>query len=219
MNILEADSIALSFQSRNILSGAYIKLEGGKITGLIGRNGYGKSCLMKIIYGTLEPAFKSVRYNGKHLVKPYLEKGLLQYLPQFDFVPRHLRLEAILHMFDVPYTALTGYFPEFAHRGKERLGNLSGGQARIITTFALIAAPVKFALLDEPFTHLMPVHIEVMRSLIQDTAAKHKGFLITDHLYEHILELCDVYYYLDQQTTRALTWEQLQEKAYFTRKE
>jgi len=219
MGILEADSIALSFQSRSILSGAYIKLEGGKITGLIGRNGYGKSCLMKIIYGTMVPEYKSVRYNGRHMVKPYLEKGLLHYLPQFDFVPRHLRLETILHLYDVPYTMLTSYFPEFAHRGKERLGNLSGGEARIITTFSMIAAPVKFALLDEPFTHLMPVHIDVMKSLIQVTAAKSKGFLITDHLYDHVLELCDVYYYLDQQTTRALTREQLQEKAYFSRKE
>jgi ABC-type multidrug transport system ATPase subunit len=190
-------------------------MEAGRVTGLVGRNGYGKSTLMRVIYGTLEPTFKSVRYNGKHVDKPYLEEGLIQYLPQFDFVTKQLRVEKMLQLYEVPYSTLTDYFPVFMHRGSARLGNLSGGEARIITTLALVAAPVKFALLDEPFTHLMPIHIEVMKSLITATAAKGKGFLITDHLYDHVVELCDSYYYLEHQTTQILTKEQLRDKPYF----
>lgn len=54
-NILEVDSVILEFSSNRILHDVYMKSETGKVTGLLGRNGIGKSCLMKIIYGELVP--------------------------------------------------------------------------------------------------------------------------------------------------------------------
>ena len=54
MHTLEVNSIQLEFDGRRILSDIYIKCETGKITGLLGRNGQGKSCLMKIMYGDLK---------------------------------------------------------------------------------------------------------------------------------------------------------------------
>ena len=62
---LEADSIHLEFKGRRILSDIYLKCETGKITGLLGRNGEGKTCLMEIIYGTLKSE-KSVRFDNRH---------------------------------------------------------------------------------------------------------------------------------------------------------
>jgi len=47
IHTLEADGIQLEFNGRSILSDIYLKAETGKITGLLGRNGEGKSCLMK----------------------------------------------------------------------------------------------------------------------------------------------------------------------------
>jgi ABC-type cobalamin/Fe3+-siderophores transport system ATPase subunit len=71
---LEAESIQLEFGSRQILSSIYLKCETGKITGLLGRNGAGKSCLMKImiivncltclIYGDVVLR-KNLRWNKK----------------------------------------------------------------------------------------------------------------------------------------------------------
>ncbi|MEN9600092.1 MAG: hypothetical protein RL596_2413, partial [Bacteroidota bacterium] len=55
---LEISSIQLEFDSKKILSNIYLKCETGKITALLGRNGQGKSSLMKIAYGSL-PAEKS----------------------------------------------------------------------------------------------------------------------------------------------------------------
>ena len=52
INTLEVDSVILDFGSRRILQDVYLKSETGKITGLLGGNGSGKSCLMKIIQVT-----------------------------------------------------------------------------------------------------------------------------------------------------------------------
>jgi ABC-type sugar transport system ATPase subunit len=67
---LEADSIQLEFNGRRILSDIYLKCETGRITGLLGRNGEGKSCLMQIIYGTLA-CEKSVRIDGVSALSAY----------------------------------------------------------------------------------------------------------------------------------------------------
>lgn len=51
INQLEIDSVILELNSKRILQNVYLKSETGKITGLLGRNGTGKSCLMKILFG------------------------------------------------------------------------------------------------------------------------------------------------------------------------
>ena len=61
---LEADSILLEFETRRILSDIYFKCETGQITGILGRNGQGKTCLMNIVYGNLNPTSKSGRLNA-----------------------------------------------------------------------------------------------------------------------------------------------------------
>ena len=54
MNVLEFDSLYLEFGPKRVLSSIYMKCETGKITALLGRNGSGKSCLMKIVFGALD---------------------------------------------------------------------------------------------------------------------------------------------------------------------
>ena len=64
-HILEIDSVELSFGDRRILSGVYLAVETGGVTAVLGRNGCGKSCLMKILCGSLRADFRSMRIDGK----------------------------------------------------------------------------------------------------------------------------------------------------------
>ena len=63
-HILEIDSVELSFGDRRILSGVYLAVETGGVTAVLGRNGCGKSCLMKILCGSLRADFRSMRIDG-----------------------------------------------------------------------------------------------------------------------------------------------------------
>jgi lipopolysaccharide export system ATP-binding protein len=87
---MEADSIQLSFGQRRILSDIYIRCDTGMITGLLGRNGEGKSCLMNIMYGSMAAENSSVRFNGVYERCPLNKPELLAYLPQFRFIPKKL---------------------------------------------------------------------------------------------------------------------------------
>jgi len=85
-HILEVDGVSLNFSGRVILSDIYLKSETGKIIGLLGRNGQGKSCLMKIISGTLKAESRSIRFDGKTVFELAGRSDLLVYLPQFNFI-------------------------------------------------------------------------------------------------------------------------------------
>jgi len=192
---LEVDSVYLEFNGRRILSDIYLRCETGKITGLLGRNGNGKSCLMNVIYGNLKASSQSVRIDDEHVPNAYQRPDLLLNLPQFNFIPKNLSLKRIFSDFNVDYSSLELVFPEFKSKYKTAIKDLSGGQGRLIEIFLLLKKSSRFVMLDEPFSHLSPIHIEVVKELIQQEKAN-KGFLITDHMFRHIVQICDDLYVL-----------------------
>lgn len=192
-NKLEIDSVILEFGEKRVLQDVYMECETGKITGLLGRNGCGKTCLMNIIYGPLIPQNYSVRINGKALLKATRSKKDMRYLPQFRFIPESLTIKRIFKDFGINFSSLLDYFPEFTNYQHTKLLNLSVGERRIIEIFIMLASDTKFCLLDEPFSHIMPVHIEKIKQLILKEKDR-KGILITDHLFEHITEISDFIY-------------------------
>jgi ABC-type lipopolysaccharide export system ATPase subunit len=87
------------------------------------------------------------------------------------------------------------HFPDFKATEKQTIRSLSGGERRLIEVYVLIKSQSQFTMLDEPFSHIMPVHVEKIKGLLVSEKA-HKGFIITDHLYQHIIDSCDRLYVL-----------------------
>jgi ABC-type multidrug transport system ATPase subunit len=192
---MEADSIQLEFGSRSILSDIHIRCETGTITGLLGRNGEGKSCLMRILYGDLPATGRSVRFDGLFVAEPYRRPDLLLFLPQFNFIPGSLTLPRVLNDFQLEFRDLESSFPEFSRLWRYRIRELSGGERRLIHLYLIIRSPSRFALLDEPFTHLMPMQIEKVKEMLL-REKENKGLLITDHLFREVTAVSDRLYIL-----------------------
>jgi len=198
-HILEADSIQLEFKGRKILSDIYLKCETGKITGLLGRNGQGKSCLMQIINGTLN-CEKSVRIDNLPQKNAYGFPNMLLYLPQFNFIPKSLSLQRIFLDFGLDYSLFQIRFPEFKNRHRQKIKQFSGGEQRLIALYLIVKPKTFFAILDEPFTHLNPVQIEKVRELLIEEK-ENKGILITDHMYKNVTDISDTMYILSNGKT------------------
>jgi ABC-type lipopolysaccharide export system ATPase subunit len=190
---LEVDSIILEFGAKRVLQDVYLKNETGKTTGILGRNGAGKTCLMNIIYGALKTYNKSIRLDGKVIMEGYRNPGMFRYLPQFSFIPRHLKIKRIFKDFNLNFAQFIAYFPEFEKYYNSRVKILSGGESRIIEIYSILASETKFCMLDEPFSKVMPVHVNTLKSIITEEK-KNKGIIITDHLYEYVMEICDEIY-------------------------
>lgn len=200
---LEVDSIQLSYGDREILSDIYFRAETGNVYGVLGRNGEGKSSLFNIMLGQLQPASKSIRFDGKSTYEAFRQKYLLAYLPQSSFIPPYLKIKRVLRDFQIKQSALTDRFPEFQSRISDSIATLSGGLRRLLEVFVILETNCHFCILDEPFSHIMPIHIETIVELI-GLAKQDKGIIISDHLYQTVIAVSDVLYLLKNKRLRQL---------------
>lgn len=199
-NILEIDSVILEFDLKRVLQDIYLKSETGKVTGLLGSNGVGKSCLMKIMFGELIACSKSIRINGNSLTTLHKSPEDLRYLPQHRFIPKSLTIKRIFRDFRLDFSDLIINFPELEKFYKSKLTNLSGGERRIIEIYLILVSQTKFCMLDEPFSHIMPIHVDTIKRLIL-REKKNKGIIITDHMYRDIIDICDYLYVINNGKT------------------
>jgi ABC-type multidrug transport system ATPase subunit len=200
---LEVDSVFLEFGNRRILSDIYMLFEEGKVTSILGRNGAGKSCLLKIILGSEKAQYASVRFNGKPLHPAFNSGEKVRYMPQFNIFPGYLKLSKILSIYGCAPGNLEADFLEFSGHTDQPFSRLSSGQKRLFETWLFLKIKSKFILLDEPFSYLMPLHVEKLKEIIGEEK-KNKGIVITDHLYRDLVDISDSVYLIYDLTAKKI---------------
>lgn len=111
--IFEIDNVELYFNQKRILNGIYLKAETGKVTGLLGSNGSGKSCLLNIVFGNLAPKYQLLRIDNKPILKPLYKTKLASFLPQYNFTPNNLKIKTLFNLFEVDWKEFTKDFNSF----------------------------------------------------------------------------------------------------------
>lgn len=206
-HLLEIDSIQLQFGRRKILSDVYISCLSGSVVGLLGRNGEGKSSLMKIAFGTTDVEDYSVRINGQNIKPAFQYPEGISYLPQFSFIPAGMRIQKVFDFYQLSLNAIEKELPELQGRHNSKMAELSGGIKRMVEIYIIIKKKGLFVMLDEPFTHIMPLYVELICRWIQEEKAT-KGFIISDHLYQSVLPICDQFYLLKNGKTHLCRQQQ-----------
>lgn len=194
-DVLEFDSLELSYEGRSILSSVYMKCEVGEVVGVLGRNGSGKSSMMKIVFGSLNGSHQSIRINGQSLPANHISKRRIGYLPQDNLLPSFISIRKAFRLYGINEKEIIRDFPEIGEFLELTSKQLSGGYLRIVEALLILKSKAPFCILDEPFSGLMPVHIERMKDIILKTKLK-KGIIITDHMYRHVLDITDRLYVL-----------------------
>lgn len=205
-NDLEISGIIKRFENRILLSDVYIKCATGEIIGLLGRNGSGKSTLLQIIFGTMFAENKMIRINNTIYNRPYLESSQISYLPQKSFLPRILNIRKLINIFiedrDVRASILLD--ERVTKHLDKTAAELSAGELRYLEILLVTNLPVRFVLLDEPFSGIEPLYKELIKELI-NAYRREKGFLLTDHDYQNVIEISDTIYLIDQGVCRKIT--------------
>jgi len=201
--IFEIDNVELYFSNKRILNGVYLKAETGKVTGILGGNGCGKSSLLNIIFGSLNPKFKLIRIDNKPILKTLYLTQTIKYLPQYSIIPSHLKLKTIFNLFKVDWNTFEILFESFSIYKNQKTKNLSGGEKRLVETYIILKSSSKIVLLDELFSHLSPIYIEIIKTIIEEEKL-HKTIIITDHMYRHIIDVSDEIYLLKNGCTKLI---------------
>ena len=194
-NILLVDSVHLEFRQNQVLQSAYLTARTGRVTGVLGRNGTGKSCLFKCIMGGIKPQNMFIRFNDE----PDTDYGHIgnrvKYLPQNLFMPKNMTLDEAFSLYGVDYDGLVTFDTKFHRFQHKSFKELSGGEARTAELYLVLMSDAEFCILDEPFSNIAPKFVEKMQALIQEQKNS-KGIIVSDHLYEDIIKVADDLYLL-----------------------
>jgi lipopolysaccharide export system ATP-binding protein len=203
-NLLEIDSVIKNYGSTRILSDIYLRCQTGDVIGLIGRNGTGKSTLLKIFFGTENALNRFIRIDGKHYNKPFLQKGEIAYLPQDSFLLSQLTVIKTIDVFlGRDYIPLFGQDKMLEKLMNSKISMLSGGELRYLEIKLLLNLPAKFLLLDEPFNGVAPVIVDKLKVMIGRHALT-KGIILSDHDYRNILDVSTQCFILYQGSLKAI---------------
>ena len=173
---LIVDSVVVRFGEKTVLTGGYITSETGMVTGLLGRNGAGKSCMFRALMGGLRVENVMVSIDEKPVNRQIIGHSI-KYLPAFD-------------LYGVNYWTFVNRVPKFSRYYDSPIYELSGGEARLAELYLVLHGDAPFYILDEPFTQVDPVNIEDVKSMIRERANDH-GVIITDHNYDAISSVAD----------------------------
>ncbi|HET8735311.1 MAG TPA: ATP-binding cassette domain-containing protein [Pricia sp.] len=211
---LEIDNIELSFADRKILYGIYLKAETGKVTGILGRNGCGKTSLLRILFGSLKAKYGNIRIDGVHQNRKLYSIDCIAYLPQHQLLPDNLKLREAFRFFDVDWLNFSSLFTAFRAYEKDNAKSLSSGELRLVETYLILNSKKPVILLDEPFSFIAPVLVERMKDLIKQKQ-KESAIVMTDHFYRDILEVSDTVYFLKDGYSKLIhSTQELEEEGY-----
>ena len=207
MAIIQIDNISKEFSGDIVLHSVSISFEKGKIYGIIGRNGSGKTVLLKIISGFLKPTTGTVTINRIPLRKKnefpentgiLIEKpGFLPYKSGFQNLKYLSQIQKLINDQEI-YKVLeqTG----LTSAAKKLVGKYSMGMKQRLGIAQAIMENPEILILDEPMNGLDDQGASQMRKLFLRLRSEGKTILLASHMQEDIHELCDKVYRIDAGT-------------------
>ena len=195
---LEVSGAKKSFGKNRILENISFELKTGEILGIFGRNGSGKSSLLKMMFGTLTADHIQIAYDSEIIdAKEIIPRQLIGYLPQESFLPKSTKVRDVIPLFcnDQEKQDKVFYAPGVSKFDNLKIGNLSMGQLRYLETLLVGSLDHPFIMLDEPFSMLEPLYKDLLKDFLR-SLSNTKGIIITDHYYRDVLEITNTNFLL-----------------------
>jgi branched-chain amino acid transport system ATP-binding protein len=199
---LEIVNLTSGYGSSTVLHGVSLDISPGEILALVGKNGMGKSSLLKTILSFL-PAWNGVvRIDGRDVTRlaPFRKRALgLAYSPQEQALFQDLSVRDNLRLglsddrgFEASLSDISGWFPVLTARLSQRAGTLSGGEQKmLIVARGLIARP-RLLLLDEVTEGLQPSVVDRLAEVLAATRRdRGTAMLVVEQHLSFVLGLAD----------------------------
>jgi ABC-type branched-subunit amino acid transport system ATPase component len=199
---LEIVNLTSGYGSSTVVHGVSLNIAPGEILALVGKNGMGKSSLLKTILSFL-PAWEGVvRIDGRDVTRlaPFRKRALgLAYSPQEQALFQDLSVRDNLRLglrddrgFEASLSDISGWFPVLTARLSQRAGTLSGGEQKmLIVARGLIAKP-RLLLLDEVTEGLQPSVVDKLAEVLAATRRdRGTAMLVVEQHLSFVLRLAD----------------------------
>ncbi|MFC0243968.1 ATP-binding cassette domain-containing protein [Falsochrobactrum ovis] len=207
--LVQMINIEKHFGGLHAVNGVSLDLYPGEVVGVLGHNGAGKSCLMRILSGAMAPSAGEIRVNGHkvEIASPhdarsqgietiYQTLALADHLdaPANLFLGRELRTRwgnlDDKRMLEEARKVLARLNPNFRNLN-DPVSKLSGGQRQVIAIARAIYFNVKCLIMDEPTAALGPAETAMVGELIKQLRQEGVGIFLISHDMHDVFDLCD----------------------------
>jgi branched-chain amino acid transport system ATP-binding protein len=211
--MLEIDDVHTHRGESYVLQGISLAVEDGRVTTLLGRNGLGKTTLIRSIVGLTPPRSGSIRFDGRELVNlpPHEIARLgLGLVPQGRHVFPSLTVEENLTLTarparngHEPWTVerLYDIFPNLASRRRNHGNELSGGEQQMLAIGRALMMNPRILLMDEPSEGLAPVIVDRIQEIVLELREARTTILLVEQNYRLGVHAADHVYLISKGVT------------------
>lgn len=205
--LLNVENVTAGYaQDIDVLRDVSLQVHAGKVSGLIGLNGAGKSTVVKTICGFLSPKAGQVSFVGKSIsgVAPHQlidlgiccipqESSLFPYLTVEEnlLLPLQGRREKFGGVIKQRFEEVLVAFPAVREKRRAQAGDLSGGQQKQVEFAKAWLQQPRMCLIDEPSIGLSPIMAEEVFSWIEKFSQSGMGILLIDHNVRRVVRMSD----------------------------
>ena len=213
VNMLQVNDLNQYYGGSHILRGLSFETTPGEITCLLGRNGVGKTTLLKCLMGIIPAKSGTLHWQGKLInhCKPHqrVQQGIA-YVPQGREIFPRLTVEENLLMGLSRFSGaqaksvpeeIYALFPVLREMKQRRGGDLSGGQQQQLAIGRALACKPQLLILDEPTEGIQPSVIKEIGAVIRSLANRgDMAILLVEQFYDFAAELADSYLVMSRGT-------------------
>jgi len=199
--ILRANQLSKYFYQKKALDKVDMNIEKGKIYGILGPNGGGKSTFLKIAAGLLKPSQGEISIDNKE--PGVYTKSIVSYLPETNYLYKWMKIKDALNFFkdlyadfDVERARESLKFMELEE--EEKVASLSKGMMGRLKLTLVLSRKAKLYLLDEPLNGIDPISREKIITSILNSYSEKSSILICSHLIYYIEKLLDYVFFLSE---------------------
>lgn len=201
MELLECKKLCKSYGDKKILKDVNLKIPKGKIIGLLGKNGTGKTTLIKLINDLLTPTSGEVLINGK---KPGVEsKKVISYLPEKTYLDREMRVRDAINYFEEFYDNFdtkraTKLLKDLDLDIDTKIGKMSKGMQEKLQLILVMSRNASLYILDEPLGGVDPATRDYILDTILSNFSEGASVIISTHLISDIERILDEVIFIDK---------------------
>jgi len=201
MELLECKNLCKQFDNRQILKNINLKIPRGKIIGLLGKNGTGKTTLIKLINDLLTPTSGEVLINGE---KPGVKsKEIISYLPERTYLDKEMTIRQAIKYFEEFYKNFSSekaikLLKDLDLDINSKISKMSKGMQEKLQLILVMSREAELYVLDEPLGGVDPATRDYILDTILSNFNEGASVIISTHLIADIERILDEVIFIDK---------------------
>lgn len=201
MELLECKMLCKNYDDKQILKDINLKIPRGKIIGLLGKNGTGKTTLIKLINDLLIPTSGEILINGKKLGVE--SKEIISYLPERTYLDREMTVKDAIKYFEEFYKNFDSQkaiklLKDLDLDNNIKISKMSKGMQEKLQLILVMSRNAELYILDEPLGGVDPATREYILDTILSNFSDGASVIISTHLIADIERILDEVIFIDK---------------------